>query len=178
MGRELRRRENNAAVEQAWRIHDAQAAWTAAVDAKASFSFALQSAIIAAIGALVAADRVFRDLHDWRNWFLIAGGLGLVTGVGFAAAVVAPRLRPQDLRKESASNHIYFGHLRHWKGRASELAARLPSDDMLPQLTRQIIIMGDIAWRKHRCVQISIWAGVAGGALLLAYAVLSTLPAK
>lgn len=173
-----RSEQRSAAVEHAWRIHDAQVAWTTAVDTKASFSFALQSTIIAAVGTLVAANRVFTDLHDWRDWFLLAGGFGLVTGIGFAAAVVAPRLKPKGLKKESATNYIYFGHLRHWKDRAPELAARVPHDDALPQLTRQLIIMGDIAWRKHRCVQISIWAGVAGGALLLAYAVLSTLPAN
>jgi len=156
--------DNIHAVENAWHIHDAQADWTGKVDAKASFSFAIQSALLAAVVALVAGDKLFTGFRGWWVGLFIVGVLSLGAGAVTAAWVVAPLLRSKDLKRESEEDHIYFGHLRHVG--ASELEERLRDRDLLPVLARQLVRMSAIAWKKHVLVRWSIWLGVAGGTSL------------
>lgn len=157
--------DNKNAIEQAWKIHQAQADWTGKVDAKASFSFAIESAAIATTVILSSDQRLFSDrpsgIVDVLYWF---GLLALLAGALFAIAVVIPRLKSESAFKASKNNYVYFGHVRHWH--ASELAEALRTKDILPVLTQQIVVMGDIAWQKHRWVQISMWCGAGGGFLL------------
>lgn len=157
--------DNKNAIEQAWKIHQAQADWTGKVDAKASFSFAIESAAIATTVILSSDQRLFSErpsgIVDVLYWF---GLLALLAGALFAIAVVIPRLKSEGALKASKNNYVYFGHVRHWD--ASELAEALRTRDILPVLTQQIVVMGDIAWQKHRWVQISMWCGAGGGFLL------------
>nr|AXV46557.1 hypothetical protein pA58H2_p11 [Arthrobacter sp.] len=157
--------DDKAAVEQAWKIHQAQADWTGKVDAKASFAFAIESAAIATTVVLSGDKRLFSGrpagMVDVLYWM---GLLVLLAGALFAVAVVIPRLKSDGAFKASKHNYIYFGHVRHWE--AAELAEALKTRDILPVITRQIVVMGDIAWQKHRWVQISMWCGAFGGLLV------------
>lgn len=158
----LKSGDDSAAIEKAWKIHQAQADWTGKVDAKASFAFAIESAAIATTVALSGNNRLFSGrpvgIIDLLYWI---GLLALLAGAFFAIAVVIPRLKSAGALKASRSNYIYFGHVRHWE--PHELAEALKTRDILPVITRQIVIMGDIAWSKHRWVQISMGCGALGG---------------
>lgn len=153
------------AVETAWRVHAELGNWTAKVDAKASFALTLDSAATAGIIALSTDDHVLAHLHGWGARVLLWSGtvLILVSGV-FAMLVVVPRLRGRKVKAEAASNFIYFGHLMHRQ--ADELATALKNTDILPVLSRQLIVMSKIAWAKHRHVQTSFISFGVGAALV------------
>jgi hypothetical protein len=139
--------------------------WTGKVDAKAAFSFGIQSALLAAVVTLVAGNKLFDRLSGW--WIALFLAALVLVGIGafLAALVVAPILRSANLKKESKSDSIYFGHVRFLS--ALELERRLRTRDPLPQLSRQIVRASKIAWTKHVRVQWSIWLGVSGGFVLV-----------
>lgn len=139
--------------------------WTGKVDAKASFSFGIQSFVLAAVVTLIADDKLFDDFAQWWVGLFLFGILLLGAGVTVAAVVVAPLLRSRNLKAESKIDHIYFGHLRHVS--PEELEARLRDRDILPVLSRQIARSAGIAWKKHRRVQASIALGLSGGFTLV-----------
>lgn len=148
-------------LDNAWRLHDAQMEWTGKVDAKAAFALTVQAALLGA--AVVLLD----DMKSGLEYTLLGVSAVLVlAGTVFAAAVVAPQLRGKELAKEAKSNFIFFGHARLWKPK--HLARKLKRSDLTDQLARQVVVMADIAWKKHRRVTWSIWLGLAGGAFLLA----------
>ncbi|MFI8411265.1 Pycsar system effector family protein [Paeniglutamicibacter gangotriensis] len=91
----------------------------------------------------------------------------LLLGAGLAALVVTPRLRTRSLASEASSNFIYFGHARLWSPEA--LAEALGSTSLLPQISRQIIHMAEIAWVKHIRVQWSFRLGVLGAFVLFVF---------
>jgi len=93
-------------------------------------------------------------------------GLLLLVAAGFAALVAIPLLRTKNLREESKENFIYFGHARFWEAR--DLEAAIKNEEILPQLSRQIVIMAEIAWTKHIRVQWSFSLAAAGGIVLTA----------
>lgn len=170
----VRRRKNSVeeepsqGFENAWRLHDAQMDWTGKVDAKAAFSLTVQAALLGAAVVLLA------EMNTWIEYVLLGTSVALVSaGALYAARVVAPQLRTGSVAKESASNFIYFGHARAWK--PENLAQELRRTDLTEQLARQVVIMADIAWTKHRRVGWSIWLGLAGGAFLLAAAAVSRI---
>lgn len=152
--------------ESAWRIHQALGEWTARVDTKASFALTLESAALAGIVALSDNGHIFDNLAGVRARAVLWLGIALImTGAIFAVLVVVPRLRKKKTLREEATNHfVYFGHLQFWK--QADLAQKLEQADMLPVLSGQLIRMSEIAWKKHRFVQLSF--GLAGlGALLV-----------
>lgn len=159
-----------AGVDAAWRIHDAQGDWNGKVDAKASFAFAIQSAAIATVIGLTSDGRLFSNAQQGRLQVIYAVGLILlVIAAGFASVVVIPKLRGRaTLKSESSDSFVYFGHARYWD--AEELEKRLRTDDMLPQLSRQIVVVANITWRKHVLVQISFITAIAGALVLVALA--------
>lgn len=155
------------AIDNAWKIHAAQAEWTGKVDAKASFAFAIESAIIATTVALSANGRLYSNLNGWLSGaFFWLGILSLLAGAFFALVVVRPRLKADAVKKMADDNFIYFGHAQYWE--IDDLAKALRERDILPVITRQIVVMADIAWQKHRWVQLSMTLGGVGGALLVA----------
>lgn len=157
---------DSAAIEQAWKIHAAQADWTARVDAKATFAFTIESASIATAVALSAQGRLFSVILSGIEAVLYwTGLLTLLVGASFAILVVIPRLRAATVKTTHPHNYIYFGHVKHWN--SDNLAQALQARDILPVITRQIVVMADIAWQKHRWVQISMSLGAAGGGLLV-----------
>lgn len=160
--------EPSQGFENAWRLHEAQMDWTGKVDAKAAFALTVQAALLGAVVVLLP------DMNTCIEYVLLGASVLLVSaGAVCAAQVVAPRLRSKNIPQESGSNFIYFGHARAWK--PENLARELKSTDLTEQLARQVVVMADIAWKKHRRVAWSIWLGVVGGAFLLAAAAASRL---
>ncbi|MFJ7330931.1 Pycsar system effector family protein [Streptomyces cyaneofuscatus] len=161
------------AVETAWRIHGAVGEWTARVDAKAAFALTLESAAAAGIIALSGSGNIFADLHGWGARSLLwAGSAFILIGAVFAVLVVVPRLRAPRMQDEASGNFVYFGHLMHRE--ATELANSLRrTDTVLPVLSRQLIVMSKIVWRKHRHVQLSLAFFTLGLLLVLIAAVLA-----
>lgn len=166
-------KDDPVALESAWRIHQAQMDWTARVDAKAAFAFAIESAAIATTLGLTSSGRLAGFDHWWLTTLYILGLGFLLLSAGFAALVVTPRLRRSKTKIESPNNLVYFGHLRHWQPTELELALR--HEPMLPQLSRQIVSMARISWTKHVRVQISFTFAIAGCVCLAACVLLSAI---
>lgn len=160
--------EPTKGFENAWRLHDAQMDWTGKVDAKAAFALTVQASLLGAAVVLLP------DMNTCIEYVLLGASVALVSaGAVGAARVVAPQLRSKSIAGESSSNFIYFGHARSWT--PEDLARELRRTDLTEQVARQVVVMADIAWTKHRRVAWSIWLGVAGGAFLLAAAVISRI---
>ena len=116
---------------------------------------------------LTANGRLFSALDEWWLSVLYAGGLVLLlVAAGLAAVVVIPRLRTSKVSVEARHNFIYFGHARLWE--PADLEQALKERPLLPQLSRQIVIMARIAWTKHVRVQWSFSLAVIGCVCLVA----------
>lgn len=90
--------------------------------------------------------RLFGDLSD------LSAALNLILiGALFAVTAVIPRLKSDDVKDKALDNYIYFGHAQHWE--ATDLEVALKEREILPVISRQIVVMADIAWQKHRWVQ-------------------------
>lgn len=151
-------------IEFAWRVHGAQEAWTAKVDVKASILIAAQVGLLAGLAAIAASDAFDRQ-HSQATWLMGLAGAALVTGLGFGASVVWPRLSSEA---PAAGDLIYFGHLRHKAEQAvADTLGRLRQDDARAALARQLVPMSTLNWSKHRRLQWSI--GCTGIAVLLAF---------
>jgi hypothetical protein len=99
--------------------------------------------------------------------------LGLVclfAALGTVILVVLPRLREKHLARERQHHGIFFGHLKGLEeDRIKEL---LSGPTVLDQLAHQLKVSSGIAWTKHKRLQISMYSGVAGVALIvLSYAI-------
>ncbi|WP_077490879.1 Pycsar system effector family protein [Sinomonas mesophila] len=153
------------AIEQAWKVHAAQVDWTGKVDTKASFAFTIESATLGITVALSATNRIFASMPSGLPPFLYwAGIVALLCGMFCALMCVIPRLKSKDLLKTAEENFIYFGHARHWD--PDRLVDAFKEHDMLPMITRQIVVMADVAWDKHKWVQRSMALGVVAGVCL------------
>ncbi|MGL5827176.1 MAG: Pycsar system effector family protein [Nocardioides sp.] len=148
-------------IETAWRIHGAVAAWTTNVDQKASFALAIESAVLVAVAGFTKKGSLFGSLEGQFEITTFALGIFLlIAGVVCAGNVVKPRLRGRAASREWPDHFIYFGHVRHWSPEG--LAAKLSNAELLPALSQLLVAMSDIAWRKHRGVQASLWLAFAG----------------
>ncbi|MFF3942090.1 Pycsar system effector family protein [Streptomyces phaeofaciens] len=153
------------ALETAWRVHAALGEWTARVDTKASFALTLEAAALAAVTALASGGGLgLRTLPVVLLVVFVAGLLSLLGAICCAMLVVAPRTRGESTAAEAADNFVYFGHLRHWDPEG--LRRALTTRDPLPMLSRQLVVMSRIAWRKHRWVELSFALSGLGGVLL------------
>lgn len=167
--------EEKDVIDNAWKIHTAQVDWTGRVDAKASFAFGLESAAVVSVVALSVEGRIFSDLSEPAAVLLYVLGLFLIlVGALFAVMVVIPQLKSEAAKRKARDNYIYFGHARHWD--PGDLTEALKERELLPMISRQIVVMADIAWQKHRWVQFSMLTGSAGGiAIVLAALVIRFL---
>ena len=157
------------AEETAWRIHSALADWTGKVDAKASFALTVELAVLAGAVSLSSSTGRLGHLSGAAELALYRIGLaGLVIALLLVTSAVTPQLRSRKIRSEAKENFIFFGHLRDWS--ATELATALQEKPILPVLSRQLVVMSAIAWRKHRLLQLSIALGTTGTAALAAAA--------
>lgn len=158
--------EKKSGIDTAWRIHGAIEAWTAKVDTKASIILALESRLLVAVGGFSKTGSLYGELVG-REVLAFAVGISLLFfAVFLAGIVVKPRLRRRATAREYKNQYVYFGHLRHWE--AKQLERELRTGDLLPVLSRQLIVMSKIAWQKHVLVQLSMWSALLGFAVLAA----------
>ncbi|MFF3320735.1 Pycsar system effector family protein [Streptomyces sp. NPDC002889] len=154
------------ASDTAWRIHAALGEWTARVDTKASFALTLETAALVGIAGLVTSGSFpVRALDGPLLVMFVAALLSVLASALFAVLVVLPRMRGRQAEAEAPYNFVYFGHLRHWD--PERLQEALCERDPLPMLSRQLVTMSRIVWRKHRCVELSFLLAVAGVGLLV-----------
>ncbi|MEX2980984.1 Pycsar system effector family protein [Streptomyces sp. C36] len=151
-------------LDAAWRIQTALADWTGKADAKASIALSLQSAVLALFGVLTGAGHGFRGGPVPAQVLGWAGVLTLLVGACLAAAAVSPNLRSERRGQEPDEDYLFFGHLRHFE--PEQLESALRERDHLAALSRQLVVMSEIAWVKHRRVQWSFAAAVTGSGAL------------
>ncbi|MEU7166976.1 Pycsar system effector family protein [Streptomyces morookaense] len=153
-------------LETAWKIQSGLNDSTGKADTKASFALAIQSTVLALLGILANAGEGFlsKPRSGASSAFLWTGVALLACGAGFAAAAVSPNLRKERRGPQPGDDFLFFGHLRRWDPAALETA--LKEKDLLPQLSRQIVVMSEIAWTKHRRVQWSFALAATGSAAL------------
>ncbi|MEU3988976.1 Pycsar system effector family protein [Streptomyces platensis] len=121
----------------------------------------MQSTALAVLGLLATSRRAAGDLDSTVPRLLLwIGVLLMVGGVSCAAWAISPNLRKERRGPESDDDFLYFGHVRHLDPEVLEAALR--NKDPLPSLSRQVVVMSEIAWNKHRRVQWSLMLAVAG----------------
>jgi hypothetical protein len=148
-------------AETAWRIHAALLDWTGKVDTKAAFALTIESAALALTTTLsFGPQAVLGRLRSGSLTLLTTGTSLIALAILLAMLVVAPRMKGRQARHISRSDFIYFGHVRHWD--PEHLAETLREVDPLPALSRQLVVMSRVAWRKHRFMQLSLLAAAAG----------------
>lgn len=157
--------DESRALDAAWRVHDKVASATVAVDAKASFLFAVQSAAIVVVLTLSDEGWVLARVETPLEQWLRGGGVGLLlAGAALSAIVVVPRIRAWATRRRAGewrTGIVYFGHLRHWDPAALEDAFR-DHRLLLPTLAHQLVRMSQIAWLKHVLASVSMYVTFAG----------------
>lgn len=164
--------QQKRAVENAWRIHDAQLTWTSQVDGKASFVLAIEAAVTGGVVALASDGRRLSSLEQgWTLGFFVAGVACLVTALACVALVVRPRLRNSTAAKQGEVDYLFFGHAMQQTPQA--IRSHLEAGDMLDVLCRQIVATSRIAWLKHRLLQVSVTLAAGGTALIAAAAALN-----
>ncbi|MER6047716.1 DUF5706 domain-containing protein (plasmid) [Streptomyces sp. BHT-5-2] len=151
-------------LETAWRIQAALADWTGKADTKASIALSVQSTVLALVGVLATSGHGAAARSAPGQALLWAGGCILLCGALLAAAAVAPNLRLERRGPGPDDDYLFFGHLRHFEPEALEAALR--SGSALSALSRQIVVMSEIAWTKHRRVQFSFVLAVMGCAVV------------
>lgn len=162
-GRRPERVGHAQAVDTAWRIHTSLADWTSKVDNKAVFALSIESAVLAATAALAGGSRSPFDVSTTPGVWLLRIAMALLAAAALLSiAVVIPRMRGAGVRQDWPDNFTYFGHLRLWEPAA--LAARLRDADPLTSLSRQIVAMSQIAWRKYALVRLSLLIAAIGAA--------------
>lgn len=164
--------QQKRAVENAWRIHDAQLTWTSQVDGKASFVLAIEAAVTGGVVALAGDGRRLTSLEPgWTLGLFVAGVACLVTALASVALAVRPRLRHTADAKKGEVDYLYFGHAMQHTPQA--IRSHLEAGDMLGVLCRQIVATSRVAWLKHRLLQVSVTLAAGGTALIAAAAALN-----
>lgn len=164
--------ETDRAINTAWSVHSALGDWTGRVDGKASIFLTLEAALLAAVinasghDGRLAEKALETRLESATYWV----GIALIcASILFAAGVVTPQLRRWASRKggtEWKKNIVYFGHLRHWD--PIDLKRELLNQpEALESLSRQMVRMSTISWRKHSWAQFSmILAALGSGSIV------------
>ncbi|WP_328844702.1 Pycsar system effector family protein [Streptomyces sp. NBC_00258] len=135
------------------------------MDTKASFALTVESAVLVAITALSNSGRRLGRIDGCAIWSFYFGVAALAIGALFAISVVSPNLRKGKVSFESRDNFVFFGHVRHWD--PADLETALRERDILPVLTRQLVVMSEIAWKKHERVKKSFAFAVLGAFLVV-----------
>lgn len=166
-------------INFAWHAHEAVQSWIESVDIKTSIVLVAEIALVgAAANALLTEGG---ELHDATGVHLVlatASFVALVSAVAVALWVVFPRLGPRKRRKENSDDVIYFGHLRHQSPeQIAKSLQTLTLDTQRRQLSRQLHVIGQVAWRKHVWLRRSIGL-LALGSLLLVSALVAVDPAE
>jgi hypothetical protein len=149
------------AVSNAWNIHSALADWTGKVDSKASFALGLETALFAGLIALTGPGWRLDTLNGLGSQITFwTAAVLLVVAILLSAWVVIPSLRGRKMDNEAPNYFVFFGHLKSWK--EADVVDALEHRPILPVLAHSLVIMSDIAWKKHRRVQLSMAAAVLG----------------
>lgn len=177
----MRRRRNPAPLlpppqdrrgnEFAWRVHDAQQAWTASVDIKASIVLVVEVAVAGAAGkSLLVSGGVLHSAHGLHLATAILAVVLLALAVGCALWVVFPRLERRGTRPQSRVGLIYFGHLRQRSVEDIETTlSNLDERGERNEIAHQLRVTAQIAWNKHAWLQRSLASlSVGVGVLVLA----------
>ena len=156
------------AIDFAWRAHNAQEAWTARVDTKASILLALEGGSLFAILSANNQAGALRSLDGLPQVLEIIGATVVFLSVFASAAAVFPMLGSVSQHKrDHINNAVYFGHVRHWH--ADDLGRYLmarDSVDSIATLSTQLVAMSKRNWAKHRLVQASLLLAVLGVSLV------------
>ncbi|MDP9796413.1 hypothetical protein J2S43_004925 [Catenuloplanes nepalensis] len=134
-------------VALTWRLHAGLESMAARADAKAGILLAHQgSAFVLGVTA-----------QQMSGGWAMALALALVAAaMGTAIAVVLPVLRPRR-PTATAEDIVYFGHLREWQPPSlAERIEGLSKEEEIAMVTRQLVTLSRINWRKHRLLQISL----------------------
>ncbi|MFJ9610820.1 Pycsar system effector family protein [Kitasatospora sp. NPDC101176] len=153
-----------AGLDAAWRIHGVLSEWVSRVDVKASFALSLETAALVAISSVAQTAPATGSVASGRQAATVltlwASALLVATALVFAIAAVAPRIGSRGEADDWRHNVIFFGHVRHWD--ADDLADALAEQDLLPALSRQLVVLSRIAWIKHVRVRASLILGGIG----------------
>ncbi|MFC9694666.1 Pycsar system effector family protein [Kribbella sp. NPDC056951] len=145
-------------LTRAQKVHDLVAGSIGKADAKAGFVATLNTAVLAGVVALVQLDHL-----GTAGRILVSLGLVLmVAALLCAVAVVLPILRARHT-KHGAGSVLYFGTVRHYT--PDELADRLAAEDTVREVCAQSVILSRLSWRKHRLLQASMLATIAGATI-------------
>ncbi|MEU4390601.1 Pycsar system effector family protein [Kribbella sp. NPDC023855] len=142
-------------LAMAWRIHDAAAGSIGKADTKAGFVATLNTALLAGVLTLAHLDQ----LNTVSRALVSIGIFLMVAAVLFAVAVVLPILRARHT-KHSSGNVLYFGTVRHHS--PDGLADRLGSENAVREVCAQAVVLSRLSWIKHRLLQLSLIATIAG----------------
>jgi hypothetical protein len=127
-------------------------------DTKAGFVATLNTAVLAGVFTLTHLDR----LGTAARVVVAIGSVLLVIAVMFAVAVVLPILRAR--KSKHTGNVLYFGTVRHLS--PVGLLARIASEDTAYAVCAQAVVLSRLSWLKHRLLQVSMWATIAGTNLI------------
>lgn len=152
-----------------WRVHEAQQAWTASVDIKASIVLVVEVALAGAAGrSLLMSGGVLHDAHGLHLAAAILAVVLLALAVGSALWVVFPRLERRASRGKAEPGLIYFGHLRRRSVDDIEKAlAGLDEAGERHEIARQLRVTAQVAWKKHAWLQKSLVFLAAGVCVLV-----------
>jgi hypothetical protein len=158
----------------AWRVHEAQQAWTASVDIKASIVLVVEVALAAAGGkSLLVSGGVLHEAHGLHLAVAIVAVVLLALAVGCALWVVFPRLERRVGRPKAEPGLIYFGHLRQRSVDDIDKAlAGLDEAAERREIARQLHVTAQVAWKKHAWLQKSL-ALLGVGVCVLALALVA-----
>jgi hypothetical protein len=151
------------AEDRAWRIYSSHAEWISRVDAKAAVMLALEGVTLGTVIALTDSGRPFSGLNWWgaRVSFAFAVALLFIAIVTSVWAIV-PRVRSKHQSRKAMEDFIYFGHTRYWKPEALQEELCQPA---LEVLSRQLVVLAHVAWKKHYLVKWSVWTYLASGVI-------------
>jgi hypothetical protein len=160
---------NEQKVHFAWHAHEAVQGSIESVDIKASIVLVAEIAVVGAAANALLTDG--GELHNATGIHLALATASLVALAGAVAValwVVFPRLGSRKHRAGSNEDIIYFGHLRLRSPEhiAGSLEALTP-DNQLRQLSRQLHVIGQVAWRKHVWLRWSIGLLALGSVLMV-----------
>jgi hypothetical protein len=166
-----------AALHFAWRIHDRNSEFSGRLDAKASVILSLETALAV---VAVAGTKKGNPLSDLRGAalaaFLICIAL-IAVAIVLAGLVLLPRVFwPWTSRRQSHGDFSFYAGLRRWD--PAELRSRLVelgTRGQLDVLAEQLVIMSQVAWRKHLRLQWSVIIAMLALAALLAASALNRI---
>jgi hypothetical protein len=166
--------QKGSGSEFGWRVHEAQQAWTASVDIKASIVLVVEVALAGAAGkSLLVSGGVLHDARGLHLAVAILAAVLLALAVGCALWVVFPRLERRAGQQKAEPGLIYFGHLRQRSVDDIEKAlAGLDAAGERHEIARQLRVTAQVAWKKHAWLQKSL-AFLAAGVCVLVVALVA-----